>query len=233
MAQLSIYKTVERIDFDISRNIDYFFAKMMERAEQCFVVFNNEQDAFVGIMTQIEKRDAEMLHYSDQARRYMAVNFYEHDMLFYALSENHFDARMHFSFLKSDPTSIKLEMIYSKKHVTGKGVAAGMLAVLDQIATTKNIKQITGTLMPFDYCENMPERLTKFYARNHYNIVRKNKEQPVAQSGDKLRHALNKEVVHQIKHKTMLVPTSTRNFTVIVPDRFVMHSGYKENGFAK
>lgn len=233
MAKATIMQHVRTIDYLISKNDDYYFCSMLNRALQLFVIYDNERKPFLGVMFEIEKRDAEILHYFNQSKTYMAINFYEYDPLLYAISEHHFDARMHFSFLKSNAKSIKLEMIYTKKGHSGKGIATNMLAVLDNIAINKNIKQISGKFEPFNYCQNLPERLEKFYTLSNYKILAKNKSEPAVQSGDKLLHSLTKPVAHQIKQKAMLIPAPKHDYTVIMPSKHIEHSGYSDNYIIK
>ena len=220
MAKSSMFQKVQNIDTLISKNVDYFFCDMMKKSLQLFVVFDKKDQAYLGVLTELDERDRECLRYTNPEKTYFCIQFYAYDMFLDTISETHFKSRLHFSVFLKNTQKIELEMIQTRKQYAGRGIGEAMLQTLDFVTISKFASKIKGTMRPFDYCDGEHEKITKFYNRCGYHIRGKKEDQ--------LQRNLNKAKTVQSKRQAINIPATHYDYTLIIPKQHLMHTNFSQ-----
>jgi len=117
-------------------------------------------------------------------------------------------------------SNIFLEMInVMKKKNSNHGLGTEMLAVMQMIGDSMDIKSYSGMFGNFSYLNKKPETLVNFYLKNKFTF-------PIEHYGSSFEKTISIEELDKFKRKTISYPAEKNEIVVIVPENKIEASDY-------
>jgi hypothetical protein len=208
---MKIFNTIEKIDKQLDK------LDIIMQDDKLFLIFNKKNAPYLAILRPLINRDeVERMGLKQYNNTFKLTVYDAKDLMQYPKHV----AKMNFAFNSTQDGvgSIYLSNINVNQEHSKKQLGGAMLKVLDLCAHNLGQNTIQGYAFAHNYLEDKEHSLIKFYENHGY-----------AFAGNDFEKILDKEYITNIKHVSMNFPTKNRTYTVIIPQKHLVASGFKDN----
>ena len=220
MKNLSILDQIETLHYLVSLEND---KNILEE----FVIFDANNNLYYGALKE-DKTKSEKVYYGASGIDSLYKTYFYSMKNIIEKNKNQAVAELFFviknnkskSLSRTKKMNVKIVHTIDQK-MSGKGIGHQLLGLVDYIAMKNDIDKINLRAHAFHYAKN-EDRLLKFYESAGYLPYEK------TDLGTKTEKEMLTSEVDNIKTKIINFPILSKNYTVLLPQKMIVHSAYKD-----